>query len=79
MDPICPCCTLEKRKEKKRYQFLNLVVQDIYKFWSEYILMPKDVLGRHTVWFKVFILELWLLQIVLIFACKYIYHFKPFS
>ena len=55
------------KSKRKKYQFLNLVVQDVCKFWSEYILMPKDVLGGHTVWFKVFILELWLLQIVLIF------------
>ena len=55
-------------KNKEKYQFLNFVVQDICTFWSEYILMHKDVLGKHTVWFKIFILELWLLQIVLIFT-----------
>ena len=40
--------------------FLKLVVQEIC------ILMPKSVPGRHTIWFKIFILELWLLQAVLL-------------
>ena len=55
-------------KSKEKYKFLNLVVQDTCNFSTEYILMHKNVLGGHTIWFKIFILELWLLQIVLIFT-----------